>query len=80
LPTKQEVVPKIEKGVPVPSPQNRVMKYPLAKMEVGDSFVTALADRSHVFTCARQLLAKIPGIKISTRKEGKNKIRVWRVA
>lgn len=65
---------KIDKGIPVPTETRvRASKYPLAEMEVGDSFFTEKDIKGMISRFA----AKHNGKKFVTRKEGDG-IRVWR--
>lgn len=66
---------EIEKGIPVPESANRRLgdrKYPLDKMEVGDSFF--VTGRRPSFKLAAAKL----GIICTSRKE-KDGFRVWRI-
>lgn len=72
---------EIEKGVPVPPISGATrQKYPLGRMEVGDSFLAAAAD-AHTIRSSANSYSKIhPGFKFRTRtSEDKQYIRIWRV-
>lgn len=70
---------KIEKGIPIPK-KERKSKYPLAEMQIGDSFLIDLdgkkseGTKTYICTSSTKL-----GIKTIVREipEG---LRVWRVA
>lgn len=75
---------KIDKGVPLPGARSINGKYPLAKMEVGDSFAVPCAAgnqatlrRAVSAWCARH------SVKMAARavmENGERVIRVWRVS
>ena len=69
---------KIEKGVPKPA-RAGYSKYPLRKMEVGDSFFIETGDPSVIRSNVTIFSKRNPGYKFSTRKEGTG-IRIWRIA
>jgi hypothetical protein len=69
---------KIEKGVPIPqkhdSQKRGSLTATLKAMEVGDSFLYAKSQRGALPTVARHA-----GIRVATRSEGADHVRVWRV-
>lgn len=67
----------IQKNFPIPQ-----SKYPFDKMEVGDSFVTPIKERSSVYGNFRKHAPKLtPGFKIKGKMdEGRALYRVWRIA
>lgn len=69
----------IEKNVPLPRKCQRAIKYPLADMEVGDSFVVPLSERQRVTNTAH-MFAKRNGGKFASRKIDAETARIWRVA
>lgn len=70
----------IEQGVPMPSKMaGRGHKYPFQQMEVGDSFLAPLADRSRISSRAT-ITGKRNGLAFSVRKVGSEQIRIWRTA
>lgn len=73
---------EIEKNVPLlEKAAGRKAKYPLASMEVGDSFVVPLKypkQRSPVHSVA-SIFGKKHGRKFTTRRID-NGVRVWRIA
>ena len=67
--------PKIDKNVPIPIPLLRRNKYPLGKMEIGDSFfATDSGIRSSV--CVYVLRHPPRKYKVGKEKDG---YRVWRI-
>lgn len=74
--TKTEI--KIEKGIPVPKDLRTVKKYPVAELEVGDSFfVPNMTSASLGGTTS--YYARKHNRKFTIRNEGTG-CRVWRVA
>lgn len=72
---------KIEKGIPVPSKGRKSRLYPLADMQVGDSFF-APGRVVQQLTAAVARPAKIMGAKFACRtvtENGVKGVRVWRV-
>ena len=71
----------IEQGVPMPSKMagRGHVKYPFQQMEVGDSFLAPLADRSRISSMAA-ITGKRKGLAFSVRKVGSEQIRIWRPA
>ena len=69
---------KIEKGVPVPQGNPRAARYPLASMEIGDSFVVSLEDR-HAVQGATYMYGRYHGCKFKTRTVNGG-VRVWRLS
>lgn len=73
----------LEKNIPLPSTMGRIAKYPLANMEVGDSFaVTGVTERTRmaVLASARAMQQRgVRTIKLASRKI-ENGFRFWRVA
>jgi hypothetical protein len=66
---------KIEKSIPLPK---RATKYPLEKMEVGDSFLIN-KYKHHNFTYANKWAIKYqPEWKFYSSREGEG-VRVWRI-
>lgn len=69
---------KIEKGVPIPDGgRGRPTKYPLDKMDIGDSFV-AIAPR-HIFSII-SFYGRHHGKKFTARKLNDREYRIWRIA
>jgi hypothetical protein len=68
---------KIEKGIPLPERGGRKggLSDAVRSMDIGDSFVLPLAKRNGLAHLAVRL-----GVKLATRKEGADKVRVWRTA
>jgi hypothetical protein len=68
---------KIEKGIPRPERSGRKggLSDAVRSMDIGDSFVLPLAKRNGLSPLAIRL-----GVKLATRKEGADKVRVWRTA
>lgn len=69
---------KIENGVPIPEDklgQYGLIAAALKQMEIGDSFECTAAQRS-----AASQTAHRHGIKVLTRKLGKDVYRVWRTS
>jgi len=78
---------KIEKGVPLPVRRTKhAMLYPLAEMEIGESFLAPLPagksiedHRSNIAACAAGFRKRHPAFAFTTRVEG-DAVRCWRVA
>jgi hypothetical protein len=73
---------EIEKNVPlVGKGIGRNAKYPLASMEIGDSFVVPLKypEQRNALNSAVSIFAKRHGRKFATRRID-NSVRVWRIA
>lgn len=72
---------RIDHGIPVPRPgsgKGRIVKYPLAELEVGDSFFIPEGKSGYVLGSARSHRPKT----FTTRKVTENDvvgIRCWRV-
>ena len=67
---------KIDKNVPIPHRHNeRIKKYPIADMKVGDSILINRKSRESVYYQRAKT-----GFVFTMRKEGKDKYRIWRVA
>lgn len=71
---------EIQKGIEIPPPSfgGRPTKYPIKKMEIGDSFVVDKSERNGMGGYFRNL-----GFKCTTRnvvEDGKEVVRVWRIA
>ena len=67
--------PKIEKNIPIPKLiRNGKNINILRQMEIGDSFVFEGKSRSLFLVPARRI-----GIKLTTRKIGHDKFRLWRI-
>lgn len=79
---KTHPIPKIDKGIPVPSPQRgKTSKYPYRDMLVGDSFFTT-RDQSSIGSTAKAY-GNRNRMKFTTRvvvENGVKGTRVWRVA
>ena len=69
---REHVEIKIEKGVPLP------IKYPLAEMQVGDSFVVSIELWKNAHSAAHKH-AERHGRKISGRSLVENGVRVYRI-
>lgn len=66
----------IEKGVPLPPVKTRQPKYPLAAMQVGDSFLLPpdmTGTKANIYSKASAL-----GMKVTLRATPEG-LRVWRV-
>lgn len=61
----------IESGIPTPTRA----RYPIASMNVGDSFVVDANKKNGVYTTAKRL-----GAKVVIRSIGEGKVRVWKSA
>ncbi len=64
----------IEKGIPISNKANRKSKYPMGRMELGDSFLLPIPpdsapDKSIILRSACYVSAKRHGIKVQTRCE-----------
>lgn len=67
---------KIEKGVPLPARgKANGMTDALRQMAIGDSFVVPLKSRGSALAIAQRL-----AVKVASRQEGKQNVRVWRTA
>lgn len=66
---------KIEKGIPIPGKkETSKWKALLLKMKPGDSVLLKKSLATTLFTSAKRY-----GVKVTTRKVTKMKVRVWRV-
>lgn len=73
---------EIEKDIPIPESNTagRPAKYPLARMEVGDSFVVDLeTNKYQSIKSAIHASANRQGIKACIRTINDNQVRVWRI-
>lgn len=68
-------VTSIDTGVPTPEPR---LKYPLAQLEVGQSFVIPLEKRVSISSSISMVKKKYPDRKFTVRKESDTTARVWR--
>lgn len=66
---------QIEKNMPKPIARN---KFPLDKMEVGDSFVVPLKDRFSASSSAISYKRKHPETEFVTKKVSDDEVRIWR--
>ena len=67
-------LPKIEKGIPIPKPQNETgVTSILRSMGIGDSVLFPHNIRNSIYASASRCM-----IKIVIRSEGE-KLRVWRI-
>lgn len=69
---------RIEKGIPLP-PSRRQGKYPIAQLEVGDSFFVPDADLPKSRGQGFHSLGKRYAFKLAIKNEDGG-IRIWRVA
>lgn len=76
---------KIDKNIPIPEDlgiRGKKKLYPLAEMEVGDSILvdgtSASSSGCGAYNAALQH-GRHFGKKFSGRKEGQDKVRIWRV-
>ena len=75
---------RIEKNIPIPG-RVKVAKFPLLKMDVGDSFVVTLKEaqslRSAIFTQHKKSNSKMKWITRTVTGRGRagKQIRVWRI-
>lgn len=70
---------KIEQNVPLPAKRGSKVKYPFGDMKVGDSFTAPEAERHRIASAAG--LRKIrTGMTFSIRKDGADRIRIWRTS
>ena len=74
---------KIDKGVPIPKvksgPTTFKSIYPLAEMEIGDSFMPLTANRSSISRIAGAANKKYAPRRFISRKTADG-YRIWRVA
>ena len=84
----QAAVFSIQKGIPVPPARGRLhgSKYPLAALEIGDSFAAPTANQESgqkLATYICNAANRIAGKKFTTRRlieDGQHVVRVWRTA
>ncbi len=69
---------KIEKGIAIPT-TSYGSKYPFAEMEVGDSFLVSGTQANSVIYSMSKFANVNPTKKFSSRREGENSRRVWRI-
>ncbi len=74
---------KIESGIPLPDPKH--LKYPVANLKIGDSFLVPLDQGSNIKDLFRKVssnsvaTAKRHGFKIVSRTIKDEGVRVWRI-
>ena len=72
------MTPVIEKNVPLPTTRVKRWKYPLAEMEIGDSFFLPNKKTQDVSSAIGRR-AKLLGREFTSRAEN-NGVRIWRTA
>ena len=75
--TEQVRVP-IDKGVPYPT-RVRPRKFPLEEMEVGDSLLAEVSEKSILYHYMKTNLPK-RFVTRTVRENGEAALRVWRIA
>ena len=73
---------EIQSNLPVPARQGRPVKYPLDKMQVGDSFFVATSVRSALSGSINRCRKKV-GYRFTVRiveENGVKGLRIWRIA
>jgi len=70
---------KVEKGIPIPAPLKRRPLFPVADMEVGDSF-TVPYEFAKDLRAAAHTYGWRNRRKYSVRKQPDGLVRCWRVA
>ena len=65
----------VDSGVPVPEP----IHMPLARLEIGESFVFDIAKRNSVQTVASRI-KKEKGMEFTIHKIDEQTARIWRIA
>lgn len=68
----------IEKGIPLPESRG-TSRYPLSKMEVGDSFEITGADPRMEKQLRAAIGRHLNGRKFTCRKVGVQVFRIWRI-
>jgi hypothetical protein len=73
--------PTIEKGIPIPAAASRRVnwQYPLAKLEIGDSFAVPLDRKHRALGGCRNYRFLHPGWDYTFLAEGEQ-LRIWRTA
>ena len=69
---------RIDKGVPYPNRQ-KPRRFPLEDMDVGDSFLAEVTDKSILYHYMKMHLPK-RFVTRTVRENGEAALRVWRVA
>jgi hypothetical protein len=69
-------ISEIDKGVPIPTDWNS--RYPLDRMDVGDSFTIAQSLGSSLRQVLHKFKQRSPDIAFVRRPEGQ-RIRIWRI-
>jgi hypothetical protein len=54
--------------------------YPVERLGVGHSFAVQAQRRGSLSTAIRRQMLRVPGQRFTTRAEGEDMIRVWRIA
>jgi hypothetical protein len=67
---------KIESGINIPEPQKRDLKYPIASLNIGDSFQFPIEKYASVNALVRRF-QKLSGQSFTLRK---SECRCWRTA
>lgn len=71
---------KIEKNIPMPVRRGRESKWPLDKMQIGDSFAFLMKDRGSVRNAvSHRHVTKKGKIQFAVRKVNEKELRCWRV-
>ncbi len=71
---------EITDAVPLPSPiTNRLARFPLDRLQIGESFVVPRSDAAAVRVSISKNKARWDGRNYTTRLEA-NGLRVWRIA
>lgn len=69
----------LEKGIPLPTGNARVARYPFATMEVGDSFLVSGSSKQLARSHALNYKKLHPGWNYRTRTTSEG-MRVWRIS
>lgn len=70
---------KIEKGIPIPTRPPRPLKYPLDKMEIGDSFFVPNKKRETMRVQITEAQKRLWPKRFTVRAVTGGGVRVWRV-
>lgn len=69
---------ELEVGVPEPEERTQHNKYPIRRMQVGESFKVPMEKRGSISATATRI-AKVTGKRFTVRKVDQDTVRVWRI-
>ncbi len=72
--------PDIDKNIPIPLKSGRLSKWPLDRMDIGDSFLFDVIDRNNVAYATSLYKRKNLGTNFTKRRVSDTQYRIWRIA